>query len=277
MVIGPAYGDGFAGSSNESTPVALYLKGNEFTDGSLRLIPSQRGASDQFDVQFRQRRDGVWNNTGIKVSGATIHLAEELDISGAGEWIRTLETSGDHTALVPNVEFDDLAGTGRARSPVVDTKIIRSVVESDDTSEVVGTSLQSSFTATSSALGSKLYFKVGSVGATNPVNLKLIRGIPPGRVFVDQQLPVSLMATPGAEFTIDLPGMTETNPGDVFFGQMTSSTTISLKSSAAGVWFFAADSHPFGREEILLENLVVLNDAGLVLANDTGFVVTEFF
>lgn len=254
-----------------------YVKGSEFVDGSLRFIPVEQGQSGKVSVEVRVREDGVWNTGSIKVGGGTVSIADELEIGGAGEWIKTLEVFNQDLSLIPNIQFDETTGTGRIRTPILDEIVIRGVSQPDDSSEVIGTSLVSSATADADSLVSKIYHKVGSVGATADIDYKLRRDSPTGPIFFQQTLPASLMATPGAEFTIDLPGMVEVNTGDTFFATADSASNISLQSDAGGIWYFAVDFHFFGREEILLENLAIANDAGLILANDSSFVMTEFF
>ncbi len=56
MTLGPAYGDGFAGVANYGEDRAVYLTGDDDTDGSVRFILDDSG-----NIILAQKRvSGVW-------------------------------------------------------------------------------------------------------------------------------------------------------------------------------------------------------------------------
>jgi len=116
----------------------LYIKGDANTNGSLRLMPDV--TDENFEFQLRQ--DDVWNDTGIQIAASTIHLGRDLQMSGAGEFIRTTEVINDTESLVPHVTYDD-DGTEIAHTPILGPKFTRFIVQSDDASEITGTTLVS--------------------------------------------------------------------------------------------------------------------------------------
>ena len=76
----------------------IYLKGDEDTDGSLRIVPD---LDDEENFEFQLRTGGVWNDTGIQIAASTIHLGRDLRIGGAGDWVRLTNTAESLQALIP--------------------------------------------------------------------------------------------------------------------------------------------------------------------------------
>lgn len=252
----------------------VYIKGCEFTDGSLRLLPD----STSENIEFQLRTDGVWNETGIQIAGATIHVGRDLDISAGGEYIQTLEATANKNSLIPHVAFDD-NGTGFPHNPVLGKKVVRLLLQPDESFEVTGTDLQVTTDNpltnpnTGAVLASRLYMKTGSIGATAPVTIVFRRGSSVGPVFFQQVLPVSLMGTPNTEFFINLFGFLEGTPGQDISIQLFSNEIFSLKSNSSGVFFGGIDAFPLVEVDLLQDNLLLANDAGLIITNDASFAV----
>lgn len=271
MVLGPAYGDGFAGVS---TPRGhLYVVGDEYTEGSLRLVPD---VLDE-NVEMQRLTDGVWNDTGIQIAASTVHLGRDLQVSGAGEWIKTHEISGGYTALIPHSPFDDDVGTDPPHAPIVGEKAIRAFQQSDDAYEVIGTDISSILHNTTTTLRSRLYLKTGSVGATKPMTIMMHRG--PAHedlIFWMRTFPASLMSTPNTEFQIDLLGHLQGETNEEIGLHIMSAAPISVKANSSGVFYNAADLSPFGDEELIQDNLLLTDDAGIIFTNNGDFVTADY-
>lgn len=252
----------------------VYIKGCEFTDGSLRLLPDSVGEN----VEFQLRTDGVWNETGIQIAGTTIHVGRDLDISAAGEYIQTRENRTEENSLIPQVPFND-NGTGFPHTPVLGKKIVRVLLQPDESSEVTGTTLQTTTgnpltrVVLGDVLASRFYLKTGSIGATAPTTITFRRGGALGPIFFQQILPVSLMELPNTEFSVDLFGFLEGDPEETVTVQLISDETISLKSDSSGIFFGGIDGFPFSEVDLLQENLLLANDAGLIVTNNASFAV----
>lgn len=271
MGLRPAYGDGFAGVG---TPGGIiYVKGDATTEGSLRLVPDVLGEN----VEMQRRMDGVWNDTGIQIAASTVHLGRELQISGAGGHVRTYETNSDILALLPDIPFTHAAGTGFPHASVLGPILTRVVVQSDESAEVVGTDLQSTYLNSSRSLTSKVYMKVGSVAATKPVTVTFRRESISGSILWQRNFPASMMAMPNVEFEVDLVGMVEAEANEQIHVQLASTAPMSLKTNAAqtNVWI-ALNFHLLAEEELLQDNLLLSNDAGIIFTNDGNLITADY-
>lgn len=283
MALGPAYGDGFAGISNDTAVPALYLTGNQFTDGSLRLIPAQRGQSNKFDVAFRHRQNGVWNDTGLRVAGESVSLGRDLTISAVGPHAGTFDQFREQLATVLAHHYDDANGSDtHPMTLVLAPKVVRFVFISNESFERVDTEI--SWTTTpgqSSVVASKVYFKLGSVPATAPITYTLSRGtVDGGDIFFTKVLPTALFAgAAGSEISFDLEGLTQTVPGSEVFIKINSAATFSLKAEGTSPGDFpwqAVDFSQFTEEKLLTETLVLANDLGIAFDNAGNMVRHNF-
>lgn len=227
----------------------VYVKGNESTDGSLRLLRDET----LLNVEFQLRTNGVWNVTGIQIAAASVFLGWSLKLSGAGEWLQTFEDVTGRNALIPHVFYTD-AGTGTVHSPVLDAKIIKFIFQPDDSEEVTGTTLSIDVLGTQNFLLSKGYFRVGSIGSTSPVMVTLRAGSSSGPIFWQENFPTSVFATPNSEVEIALESLVETVIGENIYVEMKSDNPISLKSDLAGLWWIAVDSFPVSDIDISTVN-----------------------
>lgn len=265
MPLGPAYGGGFAGVSNPGNIV--YVKGDERTEDSLRLVPDVLGEN----IEMQRRLNGVWNDTGIQIAASTIHLGRDLRISGAGQFIRTFDVIDNASALIPHVLFDDTGTVIDPHMPVLSPQVTRFVVQPDFSSEVTGTELTVVFTSPIRAVRSRLYFRTGSIGATAPVQFTIRRGSSTGPIIFQRNLPTSLMATPDTEFQVDLEGLIQQNVGDQIHSAFVSENLLSLAGNSSGVFFVALDFCFLTTEDIVTDTFVVGNDLSLALSNSLQF------
>lgn len=217
----------------------VYVNGNEVTDGSIRLIVDDTAEN----VEFQLREAGVWNVTGIQIAASSVFLGWSLKLSGAGEWIQTFESVSGDQALIPHVNYTD-AGTEVVHSPVLGAKVIKNILQPDDSEEVSGKVLSLSVLGIDTTLLSKAYFRTGSIGGTAPVSIALRDGSASGQIFWQKQFPTSLFATPNIEITIELESLVETKAGETVFIEIASDEDISLKSNLAGFWWIASDFFP---------------------------------
>lgn len=251
----------------------IYLRGNADTDGSLRLLPTTNVAN-QF--KFQLRTDGTWNDTGIQVQGETVHLGRNLSLASAGEWLETNSQAGDTDRnLVPHINFND-DGTQTPHVPLLSPKVTRLEVQPDDSSEVSGLILESLQASPVSNLVDRLYLKVGSIGATESVLMTFRYGGDAGPIFWEHLFPASLMATPGAEIHVE-GGLNPGFAGGLVHIRLSSVAPISLKSNLAGDFWTALDFWLVRTDDLIQENLVIADDAGIVLTEDASFLMTNAF
>ena len=258
--------------SEDNTLEALFVKGDESIDGSLKIIPTSDGGGFRFEA----KSGGVWNLAPIEIAAATIHIGSDLSLSGAGEWVETRSKSTDQKALLAHVNFDD-EGTQIAHSPVLGKKIIKFIAQPDESEEVIGKVLTGEIVSPITGLRTKLYLKTGSVGATSEVLYTVRRGGSEGPIFWQRNLPIDLMREPNEEFEIDFLGFVESVQGEIIHSEASSRNPISLKTNSSGVWLAAIDVYPLSQEDIILDDQVLTNELDLVFQNNGGFITNDQF
>lgn len=259
--LGPAYGDGFAGVA---TPGGfLYVEGDERTEGSLRLVPDASGKN----MEFQRLHEGVWNDTGIQIAASTVYLGRDMQISAGGEYIRQRVAVEDKSALVPHSEFTEAGGTIAPHTPVLSPKILRYVFQPDDSVDMIGRSFHWDMVAPLPTLWDRLYWKTGSVAATEPVLVAINRGAEHGELIWQRWFPASKFPA-NTEVEIELLGMLQSAPGGSYHSTVTSEADFSLKGNASGLWWVAVDYHLLTEEELLTDTFVLSNELAIVFDNE---------
>ncbi len=143
MVLGPAYGDGFVAIVNPHSTV--YVKGDEETDGSLRLRPDLEHG--ETGIQFELRAQGVWNVTTIDLLGEdAIALGHSVELGLLGDHLRLFEADGDES-VVPARHYSNVKGSAEADESVrLDPRINKSIVQPDDSGTLTGVNAPISWT-----------------------------------------------------------------------------------------------------------------------------------
>lgn len=268
MVTGFAYGDGFTGLSNTTDPTSLYVRGSEFVEGSLRMSPEPR--NDKF-VRFERRTNDTWNNTGIEIAAESINIGQDLILSAAGRYIDSTDLVRGVNGLASRHEYDDFGSVPQPVTPILGPIQIELAVQPDDTSEVSGTVIVSEIFAGGpprDLLGSKSYFRIGSIAATAPVTLTLHRGLLVGPSFFQIVVPEDDVGVAESQFEVETDGLIPITSGELITIEFVSANVFSLKSDSSGLVFFSADVREVVEEEILTESLVLGNDLSVAFAND---------
>ena len=264
----PAYG-GAGDNVSITNPVGtIYVKGSEFVDGSIRLVPDAAGVN----VEMQQRADGVWNETGLQLNAETLHLGRELEISGSGGFLQTTNIDSGLSSLLPRIPFDN-TGTEAPVSRSLSNKLIRVVVQPDESTEVIGKSIVSLVTPQLNALATQVYLKTGSVGATAPVLHTLRKGGPSGLIIWQRLHPTSVFGTPNVEIAIDFVGMIELVLSELIHASFTSDNDFSMKQNAAQTNSWTAiDFFRRGKDILLTDNFVLGNDLAVAFNNELQLV-----
>lgn len=197
---------------------ALYIKGNDTTDGSLRIIPD---TSFQTEAEFQLRTDGVWNDTGILIAASTVYLGRELQISAGGEWVLTKDAGTDIRSLIPHVRFDPASGTDETIVvPVVGALNEDVIIQPDDTGEAEQNSFQFLGASAFLVLANALILKTGSTSATDNVTVKLYRdGFGTG-LFYQRTYPQASFPA-DTDITLTTDGLVELFENEVFYIDIT--------------------------------------------------------
>ena len=201
--------------TRENPPVdggstAVYIRGDEFTDGSIRLIFSVPGD----DVTHIERRaSGVWNSTELELSPASLRLGHGVTLSGGGGYLEVHATADDRTSMSLLTPFDAGAGSYDPRALLLAPVETRAVLQPFDSAEWLTDAHRGGSVTNSLSFLTGLYLKVGSVGATEPVRVMIHSGVAPDDVmFFERWFPPSFF-TADTEVRIDFPAGISYKPG----------------------------------------------------------------
>ncbi|MCP4493131.1 MAG: hypothetical protein GY820_38405 [Gammaproteobacteria bacterium] len=204
-----------AGIAFPFTPVSIfnerdvaYIKGDEDTNGSLRLQPDLEHA--QTGVQFELRQEGVWNVTNIDLIGEkSVALGHACEFGLAGAHCEMSEANGNK-ALLPSRHFTDATGSADADESVLLSPIINeSTIQPDDSGLLAATDASISWEFEMGL--EKLIYSVWikpSIAFDSNVEILLRKGSSTGGILHRRNYPASqFVAGVSVEFTI--PGMFE--------------------------------------------------------------------
>lgn len=276
--IPPAYGGDDSEHVNvENELNVIYVKGDEETDGSLRLIPD---TSFQTEVEFQLRESGVWNDTGILIAASTVYLGRELQLSGGGEWLLTADENTEIISLVPHVRFDEMEGTEETVIvPKVGTLQENVIVQGDNTGEATNSAWTFGTGSDTDVLGNKLIFQTGSAAATGDVTIELRRDNDTGRLFYKRTYP---QANWPANSTIELEtdGLVELRENGVVFIILTCTGDLTLRTDFTNTTpYFAGDFYELDEDYITPDNyggalrLLTFDNEGHAVCDNNGDAV----
>jgi len=256
----------------------VYIKGNANTDGSIRLVTSERGEVASLEI----RTSGIFRSTGLNLAAGSLSLGLDLSIAAQGSQlvIKSIEAGNQDLSL--GTEFND-TGSGPPKVPILSGRINRLVVQSDISEERITTSDVDAFIGVTNAFRYTFYFKTGSVAATAPVTLEISKGSAPGgEVFFSEEMPASDWPA-NTEIVIPLEGGLNITPGNEFSSTLFSNEDFSLLGNftTGDGRFFAFDVQPFvyevlisspqGTDRFLSDSdaeLIVDNIGNLILSGD---------
>jgi len=253
----------------------IYLKGDEDTDGSLRMIPSV----DQQEFHFQIRLEGVWADASIQISVGSIVMGLDLQIESAGGWIITSShgTSGAVKRIIPHTHFSDNGSFGR-HSAEVGKKVFRNIIQPVYDDEIIVTSTSTIIVPPVNAWISKVYVKIGSVAATENVMVTLRRINEFGSIYFQREYPPHVFGPALTEVEVELKGLIQITEGFPVHVQIESSANLSFQSySLTDQIWYALDTQAFEAIGFLQDSMTLTNDAGLVFSNSGDFVTASKF
>jgi hypothetical protein len=257
--------------TKRNSPQVLYIKGNEFLDGSERI-----NFNPQFnEVKFERRDKGVWNLAPLGIGSETLSVGNNLNISAVGEWLDVIGLSESVNGLAVIVGWD-ATGTDEPRAAVLGALQERVVIQGDDSEEQISKIIIDINTSPIAALRPNIYWRTGSVAATAPIVYSLQVGSLLAPVFY--RLTISPIDFPAnTEIKINLPGQVDF-PADVsIFSRLASDEIFSLKGNLAGNRWLALDLQPEAPTPVLAfgvnEGRFVSDQAGDFVADQNGDIV----
>lgn len=256
MSLGPAYGDGFAGTANPVIPGTLYIKGSEFVDASIRL----RVDDINPDLAVLELREsGVWNNTGLIISGDTLSLGREATLSAIGEFIVGFDAGVNRKAIHSHIHFSDEGTLETGYFAKLQAIINNFPIQLDDSVDIISNLIEHSFTAAGTFIVSVDNFKAGSVVPTGNIVLDVFRtaGAEPETLFYRENYPQALFDKPsGTEISLTLIPPQQISVGQFIRSEIYTDdgSDLSLLGDATGNPFFTASVQLLSEEPILTFN-----------------------
>ena len=237
-------------SSNKGSMISnnpsgtTYIKGDANTDGSIRII-EENGIP-----VIEKRENGVWNDSDLRISGDSLYIGRDLRISAAGHILMVRSVSDDSKTLVIHSHFND-SGSIEPEVPLLATKEIRTITQSDNIDIFTGTSFGYTVTPTENQLISKVYYQTGSIPATDNIIIRFYVGVDNTGVLYFQKTIPSTEWIADSEIQIDVPGLLGYVPSKTVYGELTSSSSFSIKTNESGTQpWRAVDRWAFTRERI---------------------------
>ena len=256
--------------SSGNTNDVVYIKGDSSTDGSIRLIPD---ISNGTEMEVQLRSNGVWNDTGIVIAASTVYLGRELQISGGGEYMLTKDENTDIKSLIPHVRFDSVDGTDEiVVVPRVGAIATDQIIQSDDTGEVSGSTIQFIGGSTALILANALLLRTGAA-ATGDVTLQLHRDSYTEGLFYSRSYPQATF-TADSDITLSTDGLVEFTANEVFYVTLTCTGTLTLKADVTNTTpYYGANFYSLTEDEITPDefggvlNKVLINASDEILFN----------
>jgi len=259
--------------STTSNPFdVLYLKGDETTDGSIRLIVDTLSDTATIEV----RADGVWNLGELLLAQGSLNLGRDIRLSAAGHHVLVTDLVVPEQLFLLEVPYDD-TGTGFPRTQIMTEKLIRRIQQPDNSGALTVATHTASIAAVNEVLTTLLYLQTGATAASAEASLVLTAGVPPNDVvFFQKNFPASQFPA-NSEIQIEMAPGVEFDPGEQINITLSSANAFTiLYDSTLTIPWFALDFQQLGHEDLLTETLVLSNDLSLTFSNDLELARPNF-
>lgn len=248
--------------SSRNTQGIVYIKGNDTTDGSIRIILTEGDA----EAHIESRANGVWNATGFRFSAGSIELGRDLSLEAAGSFLETFNEAipDEHQrALIPHIPFDN-TGTKFFHTPVLDTETTETIF-SIAVSEVIGKTIGISFNSNHTRFIRETFHEVGTIAATAEVMYSVYIGIDNTGILVTRKmLPASALAA-NTTLNVSFPHRLGLGENISVFMELKSIADFSLKIDSGGNPLTLFIEQHFKVLGVVTENLYYDNDGNPML------------
>ena len=256
--------------------ITVYITGNANTDGSIRFMFTEGDPT----AHLESRANGVWNDTGLRLSSSSMLLGRDMLVSSIGGFLETVNPSEivDHLkAVIPHIEFNMNGTLGAAHMPILDTRETFDVFPGPVVGEIVATSIGQVFSVDPTRVLHSATHRTGTVGATEQVNVSYYKGTDnTGSLLNRFMLPASEMPA-NQSFTIVYDSDFGFEQVENIFFEFISENQISLSTNLAGDVITSQDGHVLDELDIILDELVLSNDLSLTFDNNLNLVVHNRF
>lgn len=277
----PAYGvDVTVGNPRTTSYLGNITPGlvaNETTDGSIRFIVD---AITTGHGEIQLRTSGVWNTTGLTLSGASLLLGRELTQSAFGEFIETYDAGDDTRQLHPHIHYSDAGTLETGYFPNLGAEY-DNVVQPIDTDQIVFSDKIVSYLITNQSAQISATFKAGATPPTGNVVIEAYRDKPVAdSLYYYESIPQSTFDVPdGTEITITYTSKLQANDGETVVLRLLTDdgSDMSLRGdSASGDWYLANRQQDMVEDPIMtfamLDRISVDNNSEVTIDNSGNIV-----
>ena len=261
--------------AESNTRDILYIKGDEFTNGSIRLVLT----AGESIGHIEERANGVWNDTGFRFHGNSVELGRDLDIGAGCSFIKTFNPTvndANQSGLVPAIAYKTPTGSISGNAPIVDA-LVTTGIFTTAVSEIIATTIGFIFISDYSRLIDQIFHEVGSVGAVDECQYSVYVGtdntgplmnrinIPAGELIANTTLTVDFGYVLALRNTI------------THFIEIDCKQPFSLKTDISGKPLTTFSEGRFGTVGMVLENMIFDNNNDHILDNSLNPVYGNFF
>ena len=150
--------------------ITVYIKGNESTDGSLRLNVVPNGGSTVTEIQ--RRINGIWQPASFKTGANSVLVGTLVELSAAGAHLITTDSVGSLNFLARST-VESGVSTSLATMLNAISFNERVIFRSDESGTFTGTSISTiDLNNTIHLITSSFHFKTGATPASQPVTIR---------------------------------------------------------------------------------------------------------
>lgn len=244
---------------------AVYLKGNESTDGSVRI------KLDGTISEIQERESGIWVASELRLDASTLFLGRDVSIKGVGSHLQINSVEGNRKSLLLEAVFDDF-GTDLPHAHVLLPRQNRVVFSPNTVGEIITSLFELEVASFLTAFRYQYYFKTGSVAATDSITMTLTKGHAPGGTLVFTKTMPASQWPANTEVIVELDGAVSLSVGAPLLLTISSNSNFSLIGDAAnGGNFFAMDFQEFFLEDVI----AIPTGTDRFLADNSGGIIVD--
>lgn len=223
----------------------LYIKGDEDTDGSRRIIADP----DTSEASLEDRGESIWNLGPLLLSGGSLRVDRNVSVEASGNFVSITDKALPNSPrrLITSSSINDF-GSEPSRVPIF-TFRAQFIIQPDDSVEVVTKLFPSFVVSFFDSITYSLNLRTGSVAATAPVTYSIRLGNPFGTLLFKKTFPASIFSA-NSDFLIPLTPPFDFPLGTLIYYQFASDEDFSLLSDPFGRLFFGVDVQNYRFAEV---------------------------
>ena len=236
-----------SGVMSENTECALYVDGDESTDGSKRFT-----INPETDItRIEERIEGIWQPASLETAVESLWIGQRLGVSTIGHHLLTAD-SNTLNHLYAHSQFDGKLSISDAKIINAVNYLERNIFQPDFSNTWIGTVYDFIILSDEDFFVLKGYVKTYNIAASEPVRFEVWEGTDDTgwRIF-NQLYPPSFFPA-NQETSAIFDGYVEFRKDHFYFIRFSSIATFSLRVNAAGnLPWLAIDNSEFREDDML--------------------------